>query len=249
MQILFGCVMVVCASGAAPPAGPLDELFAGWGAARGKAESLAVEFALETWDRALDERVKAKGTFRLIRTKGGEVLASYEVVRQGRKGKEGERVSILLTGKSVYFLDHDKNTATRFESPNGAHGLFLEEYVNPFVVLLDRERAEASCTLKVVKQDDWYTYLSVKPKKVKRRSWLSPVLFHEGRVVLTRKGSVSVPKGMPRQMWYANGLTEYRLDVKSWRLNGTDAPKPEEFARPEDRPDWEVKAPSSLGKR
>ena len=54
------------------------------------------------------------------------------------------------------------------------------------------------------------------------------------------KASESLPKDMPRQLWYTDGIREYTFEIKAWRLNGTDPPKLEEFAKPEDRPGWEV---------
>jgi hypothetical protein len=239
MRLMFGWLLVVCAAGGALATEPLDDLFARWVAAEGKAESLVVKFDLETKDPIFDQRDKASGTFRLIRTKNGEVFASYEVVAEKPKGEGAEQFSGLLNGGKVYLLNHDKKTAMRFELADSELKPFLEKYFNPFVVLLDRKRAEAKCTLEVVKQDEWYTYLAVKPKPVKRYGWF-PNNFHDGRLVLMRKDAEAVPKGMPRQLWYTDGVREYLFDIKAWQLNPAAGPKLEEFAKPEDRPGWEV---------
>ena len=98
---------------------------------------------------------------------------------------------------------------------------------------------EEQCKIEVVKQDGWYTYLAVKPKKVRRSGWF-PDTFHDGRVVLMNKASDTVPQDMPRQLWYTDGINDYSFAIKSWRFNLVDSPKLEEFAKPEDRPGWKV---------
>ncbi len=105
--------------------------------------------------------------------------------------------------------------------------------------LLDRKRAEEKCHIEVVKQDEWYTYLAVKQKQVKRSVWF-PDPFHEGQAVLMNKASEKVPKDMPRQLWYTNGTQKCIFEIKLWQLNPAEAPKLEEFREPEDRPGWEV---------
>lgn len=239
MRFILGSVLVVCAAGGTSSAEPLDKLFAGWAAAQGRAESLVVEFGLETKDPIFDDPEKATGTFRLLRTEKGEVVASYEVVAEKPRGENAERFNGLLNAGRVYLLDHDNKAAVRFEFADGELNPFLEKHFNPFVVLLDREHAEAKCQLEVVKQDECYTYLAVKPKQVRRYGWF-PDTFHDGGVVLMRKDSEAVPKGMPRQLWYTDGRREYRFDIKAWRLNAADGPKFQEFTKPEDRPGWEV---------
>ena len=141
-------------------------------------------------------------------------------------------------------LYHDQRVALRFDPEAGDLLGFLQRYFNPFVLLLDRKRAEEKHDLEVVKQDEWYVYLSVKPKQVKRYGWFSDT-FREGRVVLMNKASEVVPKDMPRQLWYTDGNRAYIVEVKAWRLNAADPPKLEEFAKPEDRPGWRVEPPLS----
>ncbi len=239
MRLVLGFVLAVCVAGRVSATEPLDDVFAGWLAAQGKAESLVVEFGLETRDPIFDQRDKATGTFRLLRTKKGGVFATYEVVAEKPKGEKADRFTGLLNGGKVFLLKHEKKTAVRFDFADGELAPFLETYFAPFVLLLDRKRAEAKCHLEVVKQDEWYTYMTVKPKEVRRYGWF-PDNFHDGRVVLMRKDSEGVPKGMPRQIWHTDGVREYLFEIKGWRLNSVDAPKLEEFARPEDRPAWEV---------
>jgi hypothetical protein len=185
-----------------------DQLFASWQEAQGSVKSLVVQFTLETTDRVFAERRKAEGTFRLIRTPKGEVYAFYEITQANSKGAKQERWSGLLNNGRVYLLHHDKKRAIPFE-PTELR-CFLEQYFNPFVLLLDQKRAREKCQVQVIKQDEWYTYLSVKPKQVQR--------FQEGRAVLMNKDSDAVPKNMPRQLWYTDGGCEYTFDIKAWRL-------------------------------
>jgi hypothetical protein len=240
MRALLGSLLVfgfvaLCADGAERQ----DHLFASWQEAQRDVKSLVVEFTRETRDPIAEERQKAEGTFRLIRTPKGEMFASYEIVQPEAKDDKQERWSGLLHNGTVYLLNHDKKTAIRFEPADGDLWRFLEKYFNPFVLLLDQKRAGEKCQIEVVKQDEWYTHLAVKPKHVKRFGWF-PDTFHEGRAVLMNKASEAVPKDMPRRLWYTDGVREYTFEIKGWRLNAPEAPKLEEFAKPEDRPGWEV---------
>jgi hypothetical protein len=67
-----------------------------------------------------------------------------------------------------------------------------------------------------------------------------------GRVVRCLGGSATDcqiarrPVHAGAALWYTDGIREYIFEITSWRLNGADAPKRDEFAKPEDRPGWEV---------
>jgi hypothetical protein len=214
-----------------------DELFASWEQAQRTIRSLVVEFSFERSDPNFGETEKCAGTVRLIRTPKGELFGSYEL---GEKQKTGGRRlwNGLLNGGLVYLLDYDKKRAMKFDPASSDLRGFLEKYFSPFVVLLDRKHAEKNCRLQVIKQDEWYTYLSVTPKQLKRSGWLS------GRAVFMNQDSEGVPKNMPRQLWYQEPSgQEYKFNIKAWRLNAADAPKLEEFQRPEDRPGWLVYFP------
>jgi len=215
----------------------LDQLIESWAEAKRDTKALIVEFSLETRDTLTGKREKSDGTFRLMRTPNGEVLASYQVAKpSGTRG----RWSGLLNGGTVYLLNHDKKAAVRFERQSDDDlRRFLEEYFNPFVRLLDRKRVEESCRLEVVKQDESYTYVLVTPKQVMRSGWL-PDRFHEGRAVFMRKASATVPKDMPRQLWYTNGSQDFAFDIRAWQINPAADPKVDDFAKPEDRPGWTV---------
>lgn len=239
MRFVFGCMLVVAVAGVAPGSEPLDDLFGQWSTAQKEAKSLVVEFDLETKDSIFDQCEEATGRFCWIRSKKGEVFASYEVVVNKARGAKPVRLSGLLSHGNVYVLDHDSKTALRFEVAAGELRPFLEKHVNPLVVLLDRQRAEKQCELTVVKQDESYVYLGVKPRQRTRHGWFSDA-FDQGRVVVMRNGSEAVPKGMPRQLWHTDGTREQRFEIKAWRWNPADGPSMDEFARPEDRPGWEV---------
>jgi len=213
-----------------------DQLFASWQEAQQTVKSLVVDFTLEVKHGSFDE--KAEGTFWLIRTPKGQILASYQL-----SAPEGSffshDLSGLLNNGTVYLLNEKEKIALSLRPIQGDLMQFLEKYFNPFVLLLDRKQAKEKCYLQVVKQDDWYTYLHVTPKSVKRYGWF-PDLFHQGRVVLMNKSSEGVPKDMPRELRFTNGFYESIFDIKSWRLNAPDAPKVEVFAKPEDRSGWKV---------
>jgi hypothetical protein len=213
-----------------------DELFESWEKAQRGVRSLVVEFTLETRDPVYNTWDKTTGTLRLLRTRTGKILASYEVIAKKPKEEKPERSSGLLNGGSIYLLNHDNKHAMRFEPAGGDVRGFLETYFNPFVVLLDRKHALETFEVKVVKKDEWYTYLALKPR-VKPTTWSNG--FNEGRVALLNKASEGVPKDMPVQLWYADSFCQRIFKIKVWRMNA-DALKEEEFAKPEDRPGWLV---------
>lgn len=216
----------------------LDELFASWEEAQRGFKSLVVEFSLDRADEVWREREKADGTFRLLRTPNGEIYASCEFTQPRLRNGKKERWSTLLNSGKLYALKHDDKVALRFDA-EGDVRRFAEENVSSFVRLLDRKRAEEKFRLELLGMDDLYTYIGLKPKKVKRWGW-SPDAFTEACVVLSNKDSGGVSKDMPREFWYTDDSRSCSIKIKSWRLNAPDPPKLEEFTRPEDRPGWEV---------
>ena len=58
--------------------------------------------------------------------------------------------------------------------------------------------------------------------------------------MLLNKDSERIPKGMPCQLWYTDGVHEHTFDIRSWRYNADPGPRADEFTRPDDRPGWEV---------
>jgi hypothetical protein len=144
----------------------------------------------------------------------------------------------LLNGGSIYRLNHDKKQASRLNA-DGDVSPFVERWFNPLVILLDRRRAEEKYAFEIVKTDEWYTCLSLKPKKPKTNGLFPDIL--QGGVVLMNKEIPQLPKDMPRQLLIIDAIgNRMQFDIKSWRLNGPDVPKPEEFTKPENRPGWEV---------
>jgi hypothetical protein len=219
----------------------LDQLFASWQAKQREVKSLVVEFTLEIKDRAFETVEQRNGTIRLLHTPKGKVFASYELAEPPAKGEKPKWFRALLNDGKIYVLQQDKKRALRLEATDGDLLRFLDAWFNPFVLLLDRKRAEASYQLKVVKQDKWYTYLTVKPKQTKADG------FTQARAALMNQASERIPKDMPGQLWSITDIAEWTWKINSWRLNAPNAPKPEEFTRPEERPGWEVFDLSSVG--
>jgi hypothetical protein len=242
-----GLLTVVLISAVARGADRQDELFASWEQAQRSLKSLAVEFALEINDRLFNEQHKLEGVFRLIRTPKGELLASYDEIEKDAKFGRGLRFSALLNDGCLYWLDRDRKTAERLGKPPDAEIRRLaEEHLNPFVLLLDRHHADEKCKLEVIEQDESFTFLAVTARQVKRQGWF-PDIFERGGIVLMNKNSETVPKDMPRRLSYVSpDGTEYSYDIKSWKLNAADAPKLEEFTRPEGRPGWKVNGPPAV---
>lgn len=238
MRVAIGCLLLASAANAALAADPLDDLFSQWAAAQRNVESLTVDFRLQRTSLVFDrDKEDLQGTFRLLRIKQGDLFASYEHSGVDPITKKMQRISGLLNGGVVYLLDHHEKTSLQFKPEDMS--LFLQIHFNPFVVLLDRARAEQECRLKILEQDDSYTYLSMKPKQARRSGWFS-IGFEEGRLMLLRQDSDAVAKGMPRKLWFRRGNSEFLFDIKSWRLNAADGPTLKEFTTPEDWPGWKV---------
>jgi hypothetical protein len=231
------CIGIVAIAMPAAAADRQDELFASWKQAQRDVRSLVVEFTLET-QAIWHTTEQYEGTFKLVRTPEGEIFASHDIAGKKPGAGQQERWGGLLNGGRVYLLDYDKKLAIKFEPAESELPGFLEKYFNPFVVLLDQKRAEEKCRLEVVKQDEWYTYLAVKSKDAS--------FFRDARAVLMNSDTDNVPKNMPRQLWWNDGNNSHAFQIRAWRLNASDAPKPEEFTKPEDRPGWEVTEWSSL---
>jgi hypothetical protein len=225
-----------------------EQLFRSWENAKADTRSLVVEFTLERTDRIRDEKHRFNGTFKLLRTKKGELLASYALTKPDSPGKP-EWVG-LLNGGALYSLRPDKKEAARFVPEDGDVRLWLEEKFNPFALLLDKNHARKEYRLNVTRQDEWYTYLEIKPKTPPPSSgWLADlkVQFTRGRAVFMNKDSKGVPRDMPRQLWWEDlSGNHYKFEIRRWRANPADGPKVEEFTRPEDRPGWEVYQPGAL---
>jgi hypothetical protein len=236
--VLIGLAVGAIAVPAALASKP-DQLLTSWARTQQKVRSLVVEFTLTIPHPVFHEDKHLKGTFKLIRTPKGRTFASYQVRENKLKGERKEESMGLLNGGSVYLLNQDKKTAIKFTPKDGDMKRFLTEYFNPFVMFLDKKRTHEMCRLEIVKQDKWFTYLSVKPRQIKGSGWLA-ANFDEGRVVLMSKDTKGVPRGMPRQLWYRNAVRDCIFDITTWRLNAADAPRLEEFKKPEDRRGWEV---------
>jgi hypothetical protein len=240
-SFIGGLLTVVLISSVAQGADRLGELFASWEQAQRSLKSLAVEFTLEINDRTFNVHHKAEGSFRLVRIQNGDVLASYDQTEKDAKSHGVVRFSGLLNGSCLYLLDHNTKTAERIgKAPDAEIRQLLVEYINPFVLLLDRHHALEKCKLEVIEQDESFTYLAVTPKQVKRQGWF-PDLMEQGGVVLMNMASETVPKDMPRRLWFVDpGGREFNYDIKCWQLNAANPPKLDEFTKPEERPGWKV---------
>ena len=232
-----------------------EELFASWQKAHNNVQSLVVEFTLEAMDPLRGKGETRDGALRLIRTPNGEVLTSYEVVV---KGNAHEKWSGLFHKDSFYVLNQAKRTAVRYELAGVDVQTVLEKICNPLVLLLDRKRAEEKWDIEVTKETEWYTYVTVESKvvavKPKAVPWIERLgrvleeglVLEEGQVVVMHADSESVPKNMPRRLWFSDGTQHHTFQIKTWRMNAADPPKLEEFTKPEERPGREVVGPPSL---
>jgi hypothetical protein len=170
-----------------------EELFAAWLKAQTDFQSLVVQFRLETTDIVADSPHEFDGTFRLLRTAAGDLYGSYTTRDTDFFGLT--RAEALLVNRSIYLLYSDRKQATRIPLSAGELPPFLEAHFNPLLILLDHKRAESELDIKVVKQDEWYTYVTANlQKKAKRSDWSSKSAFHFGRIAVMRKGFGKHPR-------------------------------------------------------
>lgn len=213
-----------------------NELFKAWQQAQHNVKSLVVRYTLESTHSVFEVTERYEIFLRLLRTEKGELFATLESADKTNNNQP----SWLLNRGRLYFLNPERRSAIRLtkmrENDLWSH---LVKSFNPFIILLDRKRAEELCQLQVVKQDKWYTYLDLIPKKADRASSLF-ALIHQARIVLMKKDTKAVPKNMPRQITYISGHEKICIDIKQWKLNGSDVPKQQEFIKPQDRPNWKV---------
>jgi hypothetical protein len=216
----------------------LGDLFSAWERAGRDTRSLVVEHSRQEVDRLTRRTVEYNGTFRLLRTPDGRVMASYGGWRQGQAATDPHDTALLNAGV-VYLLFPDTKGALKFEPAGGDPAGFLERHFHPLVVLLDRKRAVADYDFRIVKRDEYYTYLTMRPKPSRVKG--VPPLLDDGLVVTPNADGGAAPKGMPVVLRYTHGPATTTSRVKSWRANQPGGPRPEEFAAPTERDGWKVK--------
>jgi hypothetical protein len=212
----------------------LNQVLTAWEKDRQGIRSLAVDFKY-TRNGGSRWAEMYVGRFKLLKTAQGEIMASFALYRPLWISVEVNYVDALLYKGRIYLLDHQEKTACVF-TPSQDLTRFLENYFNPFAAFLDQQQLQEKYRLTIGKQDEWYTYLNVEPK----RSGSVHTLQY-GRVALMQKSTGRIAKGLPRQLWYTSGGTEHTFDIRQWRQNAVDGPKLEDFTPPEERPGWTVK--------
>lgn len=207
----------------------INELFSVWEREQKETQSLIVEFT-RTISIGNLRLKRHNGTFKLLRTPQGELSAYYEI--RDIDGPSTRTDCVILVKGELYLLDHDQKIAARI--PTGRNVLqFLSSKFDPCLILLDRQLAQKTNRLQIAQKDEWYTYLTMEPKQ-------SDAPWRYGRVVSLNKPTTKVGKGLPKQFYCVDGAHEYTVDINAWRKNPPDAPKPEEFTPPQERPGWKV---------
>jgi hypothetical protein len=229
----------------------LEDVFQTWEKARKETRTLFVEFDKEVYDPVFHSRDSSRGVFKLLQTEDGEVCAALQPYKRiqscwGDFSMPENYSGLLRTGK-IYLLDHDQKVAGELESSRGTLA-FLEEYLNPLIVLVNRKRADAKNNITVDEFDKYYTYLRVKPKRQVRNGFFS-ISFVEGRVAVMNQGRVAwgnanpmdIPKGIPCQLWYCDtGGRSVTINIRTWWINAPGSVDPADFRMPQDRPGWTV---------
>lgn len=232
-------VLALCLSVAPGPAVAderIDKLFAVWQQAQRETRSLLIEGNVEEYNAAFGKRTSEPARLRLARNDAGVLSGTLEPERRKDSGYQ------LHDGR-LYLLSRQNRFASRFEFEEHGLQLFLEWYLSPLVVLVDRQRAEERYKLEVIQEDDESLWLLVEPKQPRASDRMAC-----GGVVLAKRASADIPFGFPRRLWFrtptpeGGGLEGDEVDivVRRWRMNAEGGPKPADFVRPEDLPGWSV---------
>ncbi len=187
----------------------LEHVLVSWERPKNDTRTVVVEFTLLVSDPTYGTTDRFTGSFRLLRTPTGTVLARYEVTPEVRRRGGPAPLVGLLVGQNVYLMSPEEKRATRFTVAEEQLPCFFERWLNPFIALLNREGAQSRCRLEVAKRDAWYTYLVVEP-----RSGRMPDYFVRGRVVLLNRGADGIPTDLPRQLWYSDGVVDSTFDIR-----------------------------------
>jgi hypothetical protein len=224
------------------------EVFDAWEKAAREVQTLTVEFdyqaELKHW--FFGGIRQGHGRLLLRRTPRG-ILGRYELGSQDRSG-EPAAVFLLLEDK-LYLLRTAEKTAIRQDLAGVNIRRWLEAWFNPFVLLLDRERAQKEWRWTFAKEDIWYSYLDVVPLKRNRPRSLFPTFkegdagwsFERARVVVMKKGDDKIPRNMPRQFWIEEqAASSVRFDIVRWTMDGPNPPPDKDFTAPEKMAGWKV---------
>ncbi len=222
------------------------ELFGAWEKAAREVRTLAIEFDLKEEDSIHPEGKPFHGRLLLRRTPRG-VLGRYEF-RPPEKDKEP--FVALLLGDKLYLLRTANKTAIRIDLAGVNICRWLEKWFNPFVLPLDRERAQWEWRWNLAKEDSWYTYLDVQPRKRQGRSSFlqtykeddsdSGWSFVRARIVVMNKGDDKIPRNMPRRIWIRQVTSDITFDIVRWTMDGPEAPSDKDFTEPEKMEGWKV---------
>jgi hypothetical protein len=197
--------------------------------------TLHIEFNIKQDFHAFDETEEYAGLLQLRRLGSGKTLIRLET-RQKRKG--GGSHCFLLIEDDLYILNAEETTAVKLDLSKVDKLQLLGEWLNPFILALDKEQMKQQYHPRVRKRDAFYTYLEIRPKS-KSRGWLSGI--NQTRyVTLMNKASDEIPQGMPRQFRFADGMVESTIDIIKWKVNASGGPKEADFQRPEKMAGWKV---------
>ncbi|QEL19037.1 LolA family protein [Limnoglobus roseus] len=213
----------------------LEDIYSSWAQAQKGMSSLVVEFDYERSELIRRRTERGKGTFCLLRGKDGRWSASFRVAM----AEPGPEFLGLLLDRKIYDLDTKAKQFWEYTPDDPQR--FLTQHFFPMTVLLNRDRADDTVRLGIDRHEQWYTHLSMTPK---RQPW-KPALFDtslRGLVVVMNADTPEVPRNMPRVIVYSQdyGQRTIRYDVRKWRINPKDGVDEAEFVDPRQRDGWKI---------
>jgi hypothetical protein len=198
----------------------VDSLLDRFQKAHAKLESLTVEFDIHTKDRILGPREDGHGLLRIRRAAKSEFMVRYEMTIGASDQKEPkESHVVLLVGDCFYLLNPGKKQGVRFHLGGDLDRKWtvLENWFNPLIVLVDRDRSAKYFSLWIDRQDDSNTYLMAKDSGRPRSN--ASLLTTRARILFANKGTKDIPLGAPRQFWCDQPAgTENKIDILKWHL-------------------------------
>jgi TIGR03009 family protein len=183
-----------------------------WHAAMNRVKTATCEVKRTEKDVDRDKVSDFQGTFRYLKKDECWALEMQE------KGDRQNYEKIVSAGRDLCWYSAQSKEVRKFERP---FGLPLSEMAtDPFCALfsgINSAQARERFDWKFVKEDSWYVYLAIEPKKARDRA-----TFLTGRLVLVKDSH------LPRQVWFQTPGMEVKWDIT--KIDTAVSLKKEDFA-------------------
>jgi TIGR03009 family protein len=217
LAVLLGAGLVASAQGRAartPPTVPdraaqerLDGYLQRWEQEMRKVETLGAQLTRTDKDKTFETSKKLVGYARYMRVGAGARAVNLGDLVMYKAGTKEMAEKILCTGTFVYRYLPGQKKIEVYEVPKKKDGGLANDSFLSFFFGMRAADARARYDLKLAKEDKWYIYVDIRPRRTEDKAD-----FTRARLVLNRDSF------LPRQLWFetANG-TETTWDIPDIR--------------------------------